>query len=320
MGLQQRLRDGVGGGYGAGVLEEVAELGGVIVADRGGEAYGPLADLLQALDLGHEDTQLACDLLLRRLASEGLDHAPVGPVVLVDLLDHVDRDTNGPPFVGDGAGNSLPYPPRRVRRKLVAFGVVELLGRPYEPEVALLDQVEKRDAAVAVFLGYGDHEPQIGLHETVLGPLTPAGYPLGEPYLVSVGEKGHPPYLGEIHPDRISRSDSVGDLDRRRLSDVHGGGYRSLVPAGLTVYERYLFRLQRGVELLYFRRRKSPLLQETGDLLRAEKALTSPPVQELVSALRQHHGILGRHLSPFLHLCALSTRSRTHKVAIVKSL
>src|SRR5215204_4210483 len=183
MGLQQRLRDGVGGGYGAGVLEEVAELGGVIVADRGGEAYGPLADLLQALDLGHEDTQLACDLLLRRLASEGLDHAPVGPVVLVDLLDHVDRNTNGPPLVGDGAGYGLPYPPRRVRRELVAFGVVELLGRPYEPEV--------------------------GLDEAVLGPLAPAGYPLGEPYLVCVGEQRHPTYLGEIHPDRISRGDGV---------------------------------------------------------------------------------------------------------------
>src|SRR5215210_2061027 len=188
MSLQQRLRDGVGGGYGAGVLEEVAELGGVIVADRGGEADGPLADLLQALDLGDEDAQLACDLLLRRLASEGLEHAPVGPVVLVDLLDHVDRDTNGPPLVGDGARYGLPYPPRRVRRELVAFGVVELLGRPYETEVALLDQIEKRDAAVAVLLGYRDHKPQIGLHETVLGPLAPAGYPLGEPYLVRMGK------------------------------------------------------------------------------------------------------------------------------------
>src|SRR5215203_2997028 len=214
MGLQQRLRDGVGGGYGAGVLEEVAELGGVIVADRGGEAYGPLADLLQALDLGHEDTQLACDLLLRRLASVFLDHAPVGPVVLVDLLDHVYRNTNGPPLVGDGAGYCLPYPPRRVRRELVAFGMVELLGRPYEPEVALLDEVEKRDAAVAVLLGDRDHEPQIRLHKTVLGPLASAGYAFGELYLISVGKERHPPYLGEVHPDRIARCDGVRDLDR----------------------------------------------------------------------------------------------------------
>src|SRR5918995_4224532 len=320
MGLQQRLRDGVSGRYGAGVLEEVAELGGVIVADRGSEADRPLADLLQALDLGDEDTKLACDLLLGRLAPEGLDHTPVGPVVLVDLLDHVDRNTYGPPFVGDGAGYGLSYPPRRVSRELVALRVVELLGRPNETEVALLDQIEKRDAAVAVLLGYRDHEPQISLHQTVLGPLAPAGYPLGEPYLVSVGEKRHPPYLGEIHPDRISRGDGVGDLDRRRLSDMNGSGYCGLAPASLAFHERYLFLLQRGVEFLYLRSRKIPLLQETGDLLRAEKALTSPPIQELVSALRQHHGILGRHLSPLLHLCASSTHGRTHKVTIVKSL
>jgi hypothetical protein len=34
----------------------------------------------------------------------------------------------------------------------------------------------------------------------------------------------------------------VGDLDVRCLGDVDGG-YRSLAPAGLTVYERYLFLL-----------------------------------------------------------------------------
>ena len=68
----------------------------------------------------------------------------------------------------------------------------------------------------------------------------------------------------------------------------------------LTLHERYLVFLQRGVELLYLRRREIPLLQEVGDLLRAEKALTSPPIQDLVSPLRQHHGVLGRHLSPLL--------------------
>src|ERR671917_1436694 len=46
VGLQQRLGDRVRRGDGAGVLEKVAELRGVVVADRGREAYGPLADLL----------------------------------------------------------------------------------------------------------------------------------------------------------------------------------------------------------------------------------------------------------------------------------
>src|ERR687889_690914 len=150
MGLEQRFRDGVRRGHGAGVLQEVAELGGVVVPDGRGEAYGTLADLLQPLDLSHENAQLERDLLLRRLAPEGLDHAPVGPVVLVDLLDHVIGDADGPSLVGDGAGYRLPYPPRRIRRELVTLGVVELLGRPYEPEVALLDEVEKRNPPVAI--------------------------------------------------------------------------------------------------------------------------------------------------------------------------
>src|SRR5919112_3601883 len=220
MGLEQRFRDGVRGGHGAGVLKEVAELGGVVVPYGRGEAYGTLADLLQPLDLGHENAKLDRDLLLRRLAPQGLDHAPVGPVVLVDLLDHVNGDAYGPPLVGDGAGYCLPYPPRRIRRELVAFGMVELLGRPYEPEVALLDEIEKRNTAITILLGDGDDEPQVGLDETVFGPLTSAGNTLGEPYLVSVGEEGHPSYLREVHPDGIPRGNGVSDLDRRSLRDV----------------------------------------------------------------------------------------------------
>src|SRR5918994_5204191 len=165
MGLEQRFGDGVRGGHGAGVLQEVAELGGVVVPDGGGQAYGALAYLLQPLDLRYEDAQLERDLLLCGLASEGLDHAPVGPVVLVDLLDHVNGDADGPPLVGNSPGYGLPDPPRRVRRELEALGRVELLGRPDETQVALLDQVEERHPAVAVLLGDGDDEPQVGLDE-----------------------------------------------------------------------------------------------------------------------------------------------------------
>src|SRR5215211_2530675 len=247
----------------------------------------------------------------------------MGPVVLVDLLDHVNRDADGPPLVGDGAGYCLPYPPRRIRRELVAFGMVELLGGPYVLEVAILDEVEKRDAPVAVLLCDRDDQTQDGLEETVLGPLAPPGDTLGEPYLVSVGEKGHPSYLREVHPDGIPRGDGVGDLDRRRLRDVDSGGHRRPAPPVLgrfALHDRYLFLLERSVEFLYLRRREIPLLQEIGDLLCAEKALTSPPTQELVSPLRQHHRVLGRHLSPLLHLCAPTDDSRTHIDTIVKSL
>ncbi len=80
--------------------------------------------------------------------------------------------------------------------------------------------------------------------------------------------------------------------------DADGGGRTPSGPPRsrpLGVDERDLFLLQRGVELLYLRRREIPLLQEVGDLLRTEKTLTSPPTQKLVRTLRQHHGVLGRH-------------------------
>src|SRR5918995_5896492 len=167
-------------------------------------------------------------------------------MILVDLLDHVNRDTDGPPFVRDGARNGLPYPPRRVRRELEALGGIELLRRPDEPEVALLNEVEKGHPTITILLGDGDHEPQIGFDETVFGPLAPAGYAVGEPDLIGVGKQRHPAYLREIHPDRVARRDGVGDLDRGSLRDVHGR-YRRLGPRDLRVAldQRDLLFLQR---------------------------------------------------------------------------
>src|SRR5215210_423718 len=297
VGLQQRLGDGVRRGNGARVFEEVAELGGVVVANRGGEAYGPLAYLLQPLYLLDKDAELARYLLLGGLAAEALHHAPVRAVVLVYLLYHVHRDADGAALVGDRAGDSLPDPPRRVGRELKALGRVELLRSPYQAEVAFLDQVEERDPAVPVLLGDGDDEPQVRLDEPVLAPLAAAGYAVGKPYLVGVVEERHAPDLGQVHPYRVARRDGVGDLGRGRLGDLHGGGLRAVLGrlGDLARDEGYLLFLERRVELLYLGGREIPLLHETGDFLRTEEPLTSPPIQKLVGSLSQHHGVLDRH-------------------------
>ncbi len=47
---------------------------------------------------------------------------------------------------------------------------VELVDRPHQPRVSLLDQVEEADAAVAIPLGDGDDEPEVSL-----GELLPVG-------------------------------------------------------------------------------------------------------------------------------------------------
>ena len=122
-------------------------------------------------------------------------------------------------------------------------------------------------------------------------------------------EEPHPPYLRKVHPDGVAGGDGVGDLDRRSLVVLDGRGRRGRLPRGLgslALYERDLLLLERGVELLDLCRREVPLLYEVGDLLRTDKALASPPIQKLVSALGQHHGVFGRHLSPLLdraHRC-----------------
>ena len=72
-------------------------------------------------------------------------------------------------LVGQRAGDRLTDPPSCVGRKLEALAVVELLGRADEPECALLDQVEERQALVAVVLRDRNDEAQVRLDHLVLG-------------------------------------------------------------------------------------------------------------------------------------------------------
>ncbi len=50
--------------------------------------------------------------------------------------------------------------------------VFELLDRVHEAQVALLDEVEERQARRLVLLGNRDDEPQVRLHERALGVVT----------------------------------------------------------------------------------------------------------------------------------------------------
>ena len=109
------------------------------------------------------------DLLGRRFVAALLEHPALHPDDPVDQLDDVDRDPDGAGLVGEGAGHGLADPPGRVRRELVAAGVVELLDRPDQAEVALLDEVEHGQAAADVPLGDGDDEAQVRLDQPALG-------------------------------------------------------------------------------------------------------------------------------------------------------
>ena len=129
------------------------------------QRHGLLRDLLDLADLLGADAHHAADLLRRRLAAEVLQQLALDAHQLVDRLDHVHGDADRAGLVGDRARDRLADPPRGVRRELVALGVVELLDRADQPEVALLDQVEEQHAAADVPLRDRHDQPEVRLDQ-----------------------------------------------------------------------------------------------------------------------------------------------------------
>src|SRR5512133_2305740 len=156
------------------VLDEVPEVAVLLLADGGLEADGFLRDLEDLADLVERKLHLLRDLLRRGLAPQLLHEVAARPDELVDRLDHVDGDADGPRLVGDRARDRLSDPPRRVGRELVAALVLELVHRLHQADVALLDEVEELQAAVRVLLGDRDHEAEVRLHQLGLRPLRAA--------------------------------------------------------------------------------------------------------------------------------------------------
>ena len=153
----------VGGVLGGGVGEEVAEVRVVPVADGRLQRDRLLRHLEHLADAVHAHAHFGGGLLVRRLAAELLHQLLLDAEQAVDRLDHVDRDADRAGLVGDGAGGGLADPPGRVGRELVPAPVLELLDGLHEPGVALLDQVQERQAAVHVLLHDGDDEAEVRL-------------------------------------------------------------------------------------------------------------------------------------------------------------
>ena len=135
------------GEIGGVVLDEVAQLGLLLLADRLLERDRLLRHAQDVAHLARRALELARDLLRQRLAAELLDELALDVHDLVQLLHHVDGDADRAALVRDRPRHRLADPPGRVGRELVAAPVVELLHRADEAERALLDQVQERQAA-----------------------------------------------------------------------------------------------------------------------------------------------------------------------------
>ena len=198
-----------------GVLDEVAELAVAVLAERGVQRDRLAAVLLHLDDLLRGHVELAAQLLWRGLAAEVLQHLPLHAGELVDDLDHVHRDADGAGLVGHRAGDRLADPPRRIGRELEALGVVELLDRTDETEVALLDEVQELHAATGVALGERDHEAEVRAEQVALRTLAVLGDPL---QLAAVGR----PLLGVRHVRELLLREQAG-LDAHRELDLLRG-------------------------------------------------------------------------------------------------
>ena len=146
-------------------------MGVLLLADGGLQADGLLGDLENLPHLVHRHVHLLRDLLGGGVVPQLLKELAGDPDDLVDGLHHMDGDADGAGLVGDGPGDGLPDPPGGIGGELIALGVVELLHRLDESQVALLNEVEEEHSPAHVPLGDGDHQTEVGLGQPLLGRL-----------------------------------------------------------------------------------------------------------------------------------------------------
>src|SRR5207247_618449 len=62
-------------------------------------------------------------------------------------------------------------PPGGIRRKLESTPVIKLVDSAHQPDVAFLNEVQEVKTAIAVFLGNGNNQAQVGFDNLPFGSL-----------------------------------------------------------------------------------------------------------------------------------------------------
>src|SRR5947209_1265802 len=169
--LHVHVDGGLGGPDHGAVFNQVAEVGIPLLVDWRLQRDRYLHNLERLAYLGRGNVHLLGNLFRLGFAAQHLDQLPRGANQLVGDLGHVYRDANGARLVGNGSADCLANPPRGVGGKLVAAAVLKLVHPLHQADVALLDQVEELQPAVAIRFGDGNHKAQVGFDELILGLL-----------------------------------------------------------------------------------------------------------------------------------------------------
>jgi len=110
----------------------------------------------------------------------------------VDALHQMHRDADGAPLIRNGAGDGLADPPGCVGGKLEASLRLKFFRRLHQAEVALLNQVQKRQSTPGVALGYRYHQPQVCLAQSAAGICIPCPGGLCQRHLLPSGQQRYP--------------------------------------------------------------------------------------------------------------------------------
>ena len=192
-------------GEGLVARDEVSEDRVLLLSDRLIEAERRPGGGAHLVGLVQGQARLFGDLRERGLASELRPEHPLRPVHLLLALDDVHGHADRPRLVGQRPGHSLADPPRGVGRKLVAAAPVELLDGADQAERPLLDQVEERQALIAVVLRDRNDQAQVGLDHPLLRLHVAALDLLRELHLLRCGQQRMAPGLAQEELQRVGR-------------------------------------------------------------------------------------------------------------------
>ena len=139
-----------------------------------------------------------------------------------------------------------------------------------EPQVPLLDKVQKLHSPAHIPLGDGDHQPEVGLGEALAGDFIPLGHPHRQVNLLIGGKEGHPANLLKVHLHRVVNADALGVKDAFQVAVLFGGG-RHL--GGEVLHNLDVVVLEGVVELIHLLHVKVQLLQGVVNLLGGQLSL-----------------------------------------------
>src|ERR671916_1620343 len=173
------------------VPDELPKLRGIFIrGERLVEASGSVRHgVLDPPDVLHAPSEPLGHRLIRRGSFQLSRKLMVGAGHLAHLVAYVDGNPDGPPLVSNRSLYGLTYPPRSIGGEPKAPVGVELPNRLHKTDVALLDQIFEGQTTPTRLLGYRDNKPQVLLDESLAGSLITLLSPLGEVYLLLVGQE-----------------------------------------------------------------------------------------------------------------------------------